>query len=694
VTKVLLTGAAGFTGAHMLRHLLVNTNWDVICPVTFRHRGNTDRIASAIQNNERWHRRVRVDMVDLTAPISSTVVDRWGQIDYILNVASESHVDRSIDDPVPFVRNNVDLILNVLEYARQVQPRLFLQMSTDEVFGPAPGGYDYREWDPLIPSNPYSASKAAQESIAISYWRAYAVPVIITNCWDMDTRLLTENGLRSYDEVSEGDLVWTLDENEQLVLQPVVRKVRMRGPERMVRIQSRSVSQLVTPNHRVMIRRQTYPDRTATWGPIEETHAENLLDMGGKRVLIPRTGEWVGNDSPTYDPTQLTDLGEIPRRRRKYAAYELSEMSADLLAELFGWFISEGYTSGNDVFIGALKGDQPERIERLLANFGEPNRGERFVRLNHAQLARLVETTGHGAHNKRIPNFIRNMAPKYLQVFLDAAIDGDGTRYGTGARIYTCSELLAADYAEVAMKCGYAASIVQRRTLNPKRTKWNTSYFVRIHARTDSQIYGNHVTEESYDGDVWCVSVASGRVFAERDGRIALTGQTMNLFGEMQHPEKYFAKIIRCVFRGEPVPVHVGPNGEMGSRFYIHARNFSDAWLHLIGRYGSETTCDENTCCGTLPMFPLGDDRPARYNIVGDREVNNLELAQIIADRMGKPLKWEPVNFHSSRPGHDLRYALNGEKLAATGWKSPTTFEDSVNRTVDWMINHPEWLGE
>lgn len=169
MTTVLLTGAGGFTGAHVLRHLLVNTPWKIICPVTFRHRGNSDRIASSLVGNDAWHRRVTVDMIDLTAPIPDTVVNRWGPVDYVLNVASESHVDRSIDHPVPFVRNNVDLILSVLEYARQARPRLFLQMSTDEVYGPAPGGYDYREWDPLVPSNPYSASKAAQESIAISY---------------------------------------------------------------------------------------------------------------------------------------------------------------------------------------------------------------------------------------------------------------------------------------------------------------------------------------------------------------------------------------------------------------------------------------------------------------------------------------------------------------------------------------------
>jgi dTDP-glucose 4,6-dehydratase len=151
----------------------------------------------------------------------------------------------------------------------------------------------------------------------------------------------------------------------------------------------------------------------------------------------------------------------------------------------------------------------------------------------------------------------------------------------------------------------------------------------------------------------------------------------------MQDSEKYFAKIIRQIMQGEKVTVHVGPNGEQGSRFYIHARNFADAWLHLIRRYSG---------CETLPMYLLGDDRPARYHIVGDREVTNLELAQIIAGHMGKDLLWEPVNFHSSRPGHDLRYALDGTKIANTGWKSPVSFEESVESTVRWMLAHPEWL--
>ncbi|HEV2355688.1 MAG TPA: GDP-mannose 4,6-dehydratase, partial [Puia sp.] len=119
---------------------------------------------------------------DLTAPFSAQAKYSIGDIDFLVAMASESHVDRSITDPVPFVQNNVSVMLNTLELARELKPRMFLHVSTDEVYGPvSPGSDPFREWDAVLPSNPYSASKAAQEAIAFSYWRTYGVPVVITN---------------------------------------------------------------------------------------------------------------------------------------------------------------------------------------------------------------------------------------------------------------------------------------------------------------------------------------------------------------------------------------------------------------------------------------------------------------------------------------------------------------------------------
>lgn len=336
--RILLTGASGFVGSHVLRHLLINTDWDITCPVTFRHKGNSDRIASALESNPDWHKRVNVVMCDLSNPLSHTTKLRFGDVSEIWNVAAESHVDRSIEYPGPFIQNNVALMTEILDYARELNDagklNLFLQMSTDEVYGPAPDGYAHVEWDTIKPSNPYSASKAAQEAIAFSYWRTYDLPIIVTN--------------------------------------------------------------------------------------------------------------------------------------------------------------------------------------------------------------------------------------------------------------------------------------------------------------------------------------------------------TMNIIGEMQDPEKFVPMTIKKLITGQYVPVHVSPEGRSGSRFYLHARNLADAWLYISNHVA-------------VQKYPL-DTEPTRLHIVGEREVTNVKMVEMIADIIGVTPKMDFVNFHESRPGHDLRYALNGDAIKGWGWEMPLPLEESLEKTVRWTLAHPEWL--
>lgn len=162
--KVLITGASGFIGSNVLEYLLARTDWKFVCLSSFRHKGS--------QHNLPDNERVEVKWCDLRGEIPEI-----GDFDYILNLASESHVDRSISDPVNFIENNVALMLQMLEYARKHPPKVFLQFSTDEVYG----DIEHEEWSVLRPANPYSASKACQEMICFAYWRTFGVPVVITN---------------------------------------------------------------------------------------------------------------------------------------------------------------------------------------------------------------------------------------------------------------------------------------------------------------------------------------------------------------------------------------------------------------------------------------------------------------------------------------------------------------------------------
>lgn len=334
--KILITGAGGAIGCHVLNKVLQETVWDVVITDSYRHKGDFDRVATILDGLDVSNRVTQL-VHDLQTPFSTREIEDLKGVDYIINLASLSDVQASIDDPAPFIINNVALVVNMLELARQINPEMFIQFSTDEVYGADTNvGYGHPEWDTILPSNPYSASKAAQEAVAIAYWRSYGVPVVITN--------------------------------------------------------------------------------------------------------------------------------------------------------------------------------------------------------------------------------------------------------------------------------------------------------------------------------------------------------TMNNFGEMQGASKYTTMIQSKLQKGEKVTVHAAGDGQIGSRFYIHSENTADAVLFLL----SNTTAYRHQS-GHL-------DRPDRYNIAGDRQVNNLELAQHVAYLMGKDLDYDLVNFHADQPGHDLHYGLTDDKMRDLGWIAPMSFDESMLRTISWQKENSNWM--
>ena len=86
-----------------------------------------------------------------------------------------------------------------------------------------------------------------------------------------------------------------------------------------------------------------------------------------------------------------------------------------------------------------------------------------------------------------------------------------------------------------------------------------------------------------------------------------------------------------------------------------------------------------------------GNAKCQKFNIVGSEELNNLELSKIISDVQQKELKYEKVDYHSSRPGHDLRYALSGEKMKKLGWE-PKPIRSRLEEVIRWTLKNPRWL--
>jgi dTDP-glucose 4,6-dehydratase len=166
--RVMITGGCGFIGHHVVEHFLRETDWriDVLDKLTYAAVG-LDRVRDI---NAFDDKRVNFYTADLAGDIPVGVLRELSSINYILHLGAETHVDNSITDPEPFIVSNVLGTMHLLNFARKLDNlEAFCYFSTDEVFGPAPPGIAYKEWDRYDSSNPYAASKAGGEELVLAY---------------------------------------------------------------------------------------------------------------------------------------------------------------------------------------------------------------------------------------------------------------------------------------------------------------------------------------------------------------------------------------------------------------------------------------------------------------------------------------------------------------------------------------------
>ncbi len=184
--RLLITGGAGFIGSAVVRHLIANTNYEVINLDKLTYAGNPDSVAP-VANDPHY----RFEQVDICDAVEVERVFREHRPTAIMHLAAESHVDRSIDGPAEFVNTNVLGTYTLLESARQYWNELeaqeksafrFHHISTDEVYGSLGAAGYFTEDSQYQPNSPYSASKASSDHLVRAWHHTFGLPVVTTNC--------------------------------------------------------------------------------------------------------------------------------------------------------------------------------------------------------------------------------------------------------------------------------------------------------------------------------------------------------------------------------------------------------------------------------------------------------------------------------------------------------------------------------
>jgi dTDP-glucose 4,6-dehydratase len=180
MTKVLVTGGCGFIGTNLLKYILTNRpDWEVVNLDLLTYAGNLENTLELEKQYPERYSFVRADIAD-TETIDEVFQEH--AFDLVMNLAAESHVDRSIENAGVFIRTNVLGVQVLLDAAVKYSVKKFLHVSTDEVYGSLGSEGTFREDLPLAPNSPYSASKAAADLLVRAYIKTYGLDAVITRC--------------------------------------------------------------------------------------------------------------------------------------------------------------------------------------------------------------------------------------------------------------------------------------------------------------------------------------------------------------------------------------------------------------------------------------------------------------------------------------------------------------------------------
>ncbi len=365
-------------------------------------------------------------------------------------------------------------------------------------------------------------------------------------CYDAETEVLTEDGWKRWPDVDGSETFATVDPSSgSLEYQKATEHFVGDYDGEMYRVRSEQVDLLVTPNHRMWVKAH---DTQANKRGEEPYRVRLASEISGKRVAYQKTAGWRGQEDGTVE---IPGTKRIWKRRdrdtnttRHYvgARFPLPEF-----ARFLGHWLAEGSLNGHQICIAQNRGEQLDAIAQNIKAMGLPAyevaTGHGAVRTQNVALRDSLASCGTRAHEKYIPEYVHGWGPSILRIFLEAYVDGDGSRRtdANHSVIYTTSSQMADDLQVLAIKAGWSANIrIDDRTglerVMPSGQRFKNArpcYVVSlVKTRTHPLVNHNGAKSDSwvpYKGKVYCVKVPNGLLFVRRNGKPVVSGNTHEL---------------------------------------------------------------------------------------------------------------------------------------------------------------------
>ena len=365
-------------------------------------------------------------------------------------------------------------------------------------------------------------------------------------CYDAETEVLTSEGWKAWPDVDGTEMFATVNpDDDALEYQRATEHFAAPYDGPMYRVRSEQVDLLVTPNHRMWVKAH---DTRANRRGEEPYRVRLAAEIHGKRVAYQKTAVWDGQEEGTVSiPGTKRTWRRADTQTKVVRHYVGSTFPLEEFARFLGYWLAEGSLNGHQICMAQNRGAKLDAMAANVVAMGlkayRPTTGPGAVRTSSVALRDSLATCGTRAHEKHVPDYVHDWGPKTLRVFLEAFVDGDGSRRRNGNHsvIYTASRELADDLQILAIKAGWSANIrVDDRTGQEHRMPngqvirtLRPSYVVSlVKTRTHPLVNHNGAkndTWEHYRGNVYCVKVPNGLLFVRRNGKPVVSGNTHEL---------------------------------------------------------------------------------------------------------------------------------------------------------------------